>query len=459
MLEEILCDAMGQMNAFATEATERVAGEVGVFLRNVRKAAKDTGAAKNTTGEGGVKRSIELDALGRKYVQATRQVIEGNDPAKWGKQIENYINQEIRKGEDVLLPTDDGHILLLTERSAYKLSDRHKQDVKTKVRELLSDYDYEVKSRMAAHIDELVQVGKFKKYREDLNGNHENDIGEDGFNYYNAYFKDIDGQYYRVPITAGMNGEQETVYSIGEIRKRRDGTNRGSSSSGGAQKNGTVPSGDIIVYSVGESQAQNSMQEAFDKAQREKENKQKYSREMQSMEELRRVNRALERKLETVQRQAEREIQKAKEAHGITRTPTANRDDVAAVARRLLRDYGSKSKLWFIREELQKIADAIIGNPEADFSELRDKARLVADNILQGASYDINWEQQETLKALKKELRGTYITVTDSMKSAISQSLPRHLRILRRPWRWSICRISVLTGRELCSRWQWFGTF
>lgn len=186
--------------------------------------------------------------------------------------------------------------------------------------------------------------------------------------------------------------------------------------------------------------------------QPEKKVKQKYSREMQSMEELRRVNRALERKLETVQRQAAREIQNEKEAHGITRTPTANKDDVAAVARRLLRDYGSKSKQWFIREELQKIADAIIGNPEADFSELRDKARIVADNILQGASYDINWEQQETLKALKKELRGTYITVTDSMKAAISQSLPQHLRILRCPWRWSRCRISVLTGRALCSR-------
>lgn len=280
VLEEIVCDAMGRMNAFATDATERVAGEVGVFLRNVRKAAKNTGATKNTTGDGGMKRSIEMDALGRKYVQATRQVIEGNDPAKWGKQIENYINQEIRKGEDVLLPTDDGHILLLTERSAYKLSDRHKQDVKTKVRDLLSDYEYEVKSRMAAHIDELVQVGKFQKYRSDYEGKHKNDIGEDGFNYYNAFFKDIDGQYYRVPITAGMNGNNETVYSIGEIRKRRDGTNRGSSSNGGAQKNGTVPSGDIIVYSVGESQVQNSMKEAFEKAKQGKEDKGKYSREM-----------------------------------------------------------------------------------------------------------------------------------------------------------------------------------
>lgn len=120
------------------------------------------------------------------------------------------------------------------------------------------------------------------------------------------------------------------------------------------------------------------------------------------MEELRRVNRVLERKLETVQRQAAREIQNAKESHGITKTPTANRDDVAAVARRLLRDYGSKSKLWFIREELQKIADAIIGDPNADFSALRDQAKGIADNILQGASYDINWELADIKKESKE---------------------------------------------------------
>lgn len=62
VLEEIVCDAMGRMNAFATDATERVAGEVGVFLRNVRKAAKEAkvGETKNATGDGGVKYSREL---------------------------------------------------------------------------------------------------------------------------------------------------------------------------------------------------------------------------------------------------------------------------------------------------------------------------------------------------------------------------------------------------------------
>lgn len=52
---------MGNMNAFATDATERLAGEVGVFLRNVNKAAqKKGGQKKNATGDGGVKMSREM---------------------------------------------------------------------------------------------------------------------------------------------------------------------------------------------------------------------------------------------------------------------------------------------------------------------------------------------------------------------------------------------------------------
>ena len=408
MLEEIICDSMGKMNAFATEATERVAGEVGVFLRNLRKAAKNTGAAKNTTGDGGVKRSIELDALGRKYVQATRQVIEGNDPTKWGKQIENYINQEIRKGEDVLLPTDDGHILLLTERSAYKLSDRHKQDVKTKVRDLLTDYEYEVKSRMAAHIDELVKVGRFEGHKNDYAGNHKNDIGEDGFNYYNAYFKDIDGKYYHVPISAGVNGNEETVYSIGNIQKRRYSTGLGSSSNGGAQKSGAVPSGDIIVYSVGESQVQNSMKEAFEKAKQGKENKGNYSREMDTVK-------ALERQVELLREQRDY----WKDQTRLTKVAKADKDSVRKLGRELLRQYSSRANVEDILTDLQWLADDAVGQPNATFDEVTDRAEKVARKVLEGSEVDVNADAAEIRKELKKYLKDTPIKVTESIKAGI----------------------------------------
>lgn len=68
VLVEIICDSLGKMNAFATESTERVAGEVGVFLRNVRKAAKNTGdgGVKRDTNDGGnqdTRYSREMDTV------------------------------------------------------------------------------------------------------------------------------------------------------------------------------------------------------------------------------------------------------------------------------------------------------------------------------------------------------------------------------------------------------------
>ena len=59
VLEEMVCDAMGEMNAFATEETSSVAGEVGQFLRDLRKAALETqteGQKKNAPE--GVKYSL-----------------------------------------------------------------------------------------------------------------------------------------------------------------------------------------------------------------------------------------------------------------------------------------------------------------------------------------------------------------------------------------------------------------
>ena len=71
VLEEIVCDAMAEMNAFATEQMESVAGEVGRFLRDVQKAAQGTaleGGQKKNAREG-VKRSMEFTSLRGKTQQ------------------------------------------------------------------------------------------------------------------------------------------------------------------------------------------------------------------------------------------------------------------------------------------------------------------------------------------------------------------------------------------------------
>ena len=76
VLEEMVCDAMGEMNAFATEETSSVAGEVGQLLRDLRKAALETQTEgqKNNAQEG-VKFSREM------FDNAARQF--DNEISQW----------------------------------------------------------------------------------------------------------------------------------------------------------------------------------------------------------------------------------------------------------------------------------------------------------------------------------------------------------------------------------------
>ena len=221
-------------------------------------------AQKNTTREGGdgvEGRQYQIRQIGNTgwyYVQADRQVLSGTDPDMWGKQIESYINDEIRKNQDVAFPTQDGHLLLLTGRSAYKLKDRHDPAVIKKAETFLSDTKYLLKGRAATHIDELIQVAHFDGYEPDINQKHENDIGEDGFNYFKSFFRDFDGKYYEVPLSAALNEPEETAYSIGKIRQRRFPADPGSSSGREALNSGRKPSENIIYSSTDKSQQEKS---------------------------------------------------------------------------------------------------------------------------------------------------------------------------------------------------------
>ena len=235
---------------------------------------QDSDGNEKTARRGGRYSIAEID--GKKYVKFDRQVLSGDDPKVWEKQLRDYINNEIRKGESIDLTTADGHILTLTGRSAYKLTDRHESKISRGKRRYLSEDEYALKGRIVAHIDELVQVSKFDRYKAD-DGHHENDVGEDGFNYYRAYFRDggEEGKYYGVTISAGINNTGETVWSMGSIRERSPSPSRGSSSNHSGERRSNsgrkASSMGIIYTSEGKSQEQKTeMQRAFEKARAKK---------------------------------------------------------------------------------------------------------------------------------------------------------------------------------------------
>lgn len=177
---------------------------------------------------------------GRKYVQADRQVIFGNDPESWSVQLEDYINGKIRRGQDVQLIAEDGDILTLTKDSAGKLADNHTGDGRT-----MSESAFERKVNAAAHIDELAQISmRGKKNTPDYNARH-GAMAADGWNYRTAYFRDFDGRYYMVTISTALNPEGTIIYNVGHMKEEAFPKIKGSYA-----ENGNGPRGNASTSSI-----------------------------------------------------------------------------------------------------------------------------------------------------------------------------------------------------------------
>ena len=105
------------------------------------------------------KYSILINTLG-KYVKADRQVIIGNNPLEWEKQVGKYINDSIRKGKDVNIFTDNGEILTITSDTAGKAKFRNNYIDKNGNTHYIDNNKFYTKLLVEVHIDELAQISK-----------------------------------------------------------------------------------------------------------------------------------------------------------------------------------------------------------------------------------------------------------------------------------------------------------
>ena len=153
------------------------------------------------------------------YVEATEgQVLNGSDPTVWAQQVADYINNVIRGGRDFTLKTTQGDYLTITRDTAYKAGTRNQVKNPDGTYRTMTDAEYKVKLNAEIHINELTQTShKQNRPNEPDHKNHK--FAKDGFNYRTAYFKDFDGQYYKLTISVGENGNVSTVYNVGKIKK------------------------------------------------------------------------------------------------------------------------------------------------------------------------------------------------------------------------------------------------
>ena len=235
LTEEIAADAYAGLNWFSGDAPVQEA----VRAETERNApARREEAQQETTGPPEGRGTIVVLPDGKKYVQADRQVIFGDDPDGWADQIEGYINRKIRNGEDVILTTDSGDVLKITKDTAGKASFRNYVTDENGHRRLMTDSEYEAKLNAEAHIDELIQVSEKKNNTpvpDELGTNGKplhGGFAKNGWFYRKAWFQDFDGKYYLVTISTADGDNGVVVYNVGDMKRRGSPANiHGSSDS------------------------------------------------------------------------------------------------------------------------------------------------------------------------------------------------------------------------------------
>ena len=233
LTEEIAADAYAGLNWFSGDVPVQEA----VRAETERNAPDRRAEAQQPrTGPPEGRGSIVVLPDGKKYVQADRQVIFGNDPNSWADQIEGYINRKIRNGEDVILTTDSGDVLKITKDTAGKASFRNYVPGENGTMRRMSDAEYEAKLNAEAHIDELAQISEKNNQKpaaDEIGTNGRpihGELAKNGWYYRTAWFSDFDGQYYRVTISTADGNNGVVVYNVGKIEKRTSPTKiRGSS--------------------------------------------------------------------------------------------------------------------------------------------------------------------------------------------------------------------------------------
>ncbi|MCI8410873.1 MAG: hypothetical protein HFJ40_00150 [Clostridia bacterium] len=172
---------------------------------------------------------IQQDEKGYKYVKADRQVISGSNPEIWKKQTKDYIDEKIRNNKDVKVYAQDGTELTITKNTSGKATFRNEVRQADGTTRRLTDKEFASKLRAETHIDELGKVSRHKNGPVEDTKAH--NFAKDGFTYRNAYFEDIDGQYYKITMSVGKNGDINTIYNVGKMQQaqknRSNSTNRG----------------------------------------------------------------------------------------------------------------------------------------------------------------------------------------------------------------------------------------
>ncbi len=363
-----------------------------MWLKAYTAAGKNVEEGKVGDYEGGKAKIVTMsDGSGRKYVKATQRVIKSKNPNMWESEIMNYVNSVVRNGEDVVIPLDNEESIFITGRTAWKLSGKGKVG-----------YDYYfVKGNAAGVIDEIIQISKevdsAPPYKE-----HKNGFAKYGFDYRIAYFMDVDGKYYKLKLSVGINADGKEAYDIENIN-RTTFPSPGSRAHAftAARKSSSKP----MVTQKKPTVNNNSMQKSENDSQ---EGRSSIPGTRLSDIEARRRAETLEEENKRLRGQLENLSLQLNIAEGKALDTKA----IKKAAQDIRRSYGSKISVAALHQELVKLYNYMAGR-DVSADEVASRINAIAKSVIDNATEKV---ESSEFADLLDTIKNTRIEVPESDK-------------------------------------------
>ena len=166
---------------------------------------------------GGKKHDIVVLDNGMMYVQASRNIIHGDNVTAWRKQITDFYKKMLNDMPSIDIQTAEGDVLTITEaETAHKARDNF-ETINGQPQKMTND-KFKVKLKAESHIDEIAEVSRLGTKTPTPDAK-QHSFAKNGFTYRTAYFKDVDGAYYRLSLSIGNAGNTATIYNVGKIEE------------------------------------------------------------------------------------------------------------------------------------------------------------------------------------------------------------------------------------------------
>lgn len=376
--EEMCCDALGKINIFA--GTEHDSANYGKVQESFRKHTAETANKGRAPPKSRVKFSIEHDENNTPYVVIETDILKGVPKSEWIATVKKALAKRFPNGVHV-----GNNVIKINSKSRREMT----YSQYTQWLGKNNEQTYADKFRAANNADEIILASR-AYINEGLNHARKDNIRDFARG---TVLLRVGSNDYSAEVVVGTTGRGSMLlYDIVNLKNTQinDKSKRTVQPTKiESRRSGTPASTDSIRDS-----GENVKKYSLEPTEEAKTNVNSYSREPESITELRRQNKELKKRVDYWRGQTQR-----------TKVKTVRQSDVNRLAREVIDMSESDLKPQDITERLSKLGEHILNEKELRYTDIAEMAQDIAEDVVSNATTIVNEDDVQTHNRLKDYLK------------------------------------------------------